>query len=338
MIELRSDTFTRPSEAMRQAMYNAELGDDVYGEDPSINRLESYMAELAGAEAALFVPSGTMGNLIPLCVQVGRSEEVLIHEKAHILQHELGGIAAIAGALPISVPGERGILKSDAMGGIVKKSDYDIAHTKLIAIENTHNFMGGTCWSKNDFDDLQQFAQAEELGIHMDAARGFNASVASGISLAEMFSYCNSANFCLSKGLGAPVGSMIVGDRALIEASRRLRKMIGGGMRQAGVIAAAGLYALENNIDRLKEDHDHAKALAIALSESSWAELDPGLIESNIVFVQTPGRKASDITALLEEKGLRGIATDSHEIRFVTSLELSSDDCQKACDIFKTLY
>ncbi len=336
-IELRSDTFTRPSEAMRKAMYNAEVGDDVYGEDPTVNRLEEMTAELCGAEAALFVSSGTMGNLIPLTILGGRGKEVILHEKAHILHHEVGGIAAVAGTVPIAAPGERGILKPETLASCIKENDYDIAHTSLIAIENSHNFEGGTCWGKDELSAMSAFARLKGLPVHMDGARCFNACASTGLSLAEVFSHVDSANFCLSKGLGAPVGSMIAGSRELITESRRWRKILGGGMRQAGVLAAAGIYALENNIDRLTEDHDHAKALAEAVNTTAWGRVETAKVETNILFVKTDGLDASAIERKLADRGVMIIATAPEEIRLVTSLEVNSASIEEACRIIREL-
>jgi len=337
MIELRSDTFTKPCNGMRKAMYDAELGDDVYGEDPTVNALEARTAELCEAESSLFVSSGTMGNLLPLIIMGGRGKEVILHEKAHILQHEVGGIAAVAGTVPISAPGERGILKVEDVKSRMKANDYDIAHTSLIAIENTHNFEGGTCWKKEDLAVLSSFADSKGLPIHMDGARCFNASVATGMSLAEIFSFCTSANLCLSKGLGAPVGSMLVGSKELIAEARRWRKILGGGMRQAGVIAAAGLYALENNIERLSEDHTHAQRLAESIEECSWAQVDTNRVETNIVFLKTPGRSAQVIADVLKSRGILVIATGDEEIRLVTSLSINEKETEEACRVFRNL-
>lgn len=337
MIELRSDTFTKPDKAMRQAMYDAELGDDVYGEDPTVNALEKRTAELCGAEASLFVSSGTLGNLLPLIILGGRGKEVILHENAHILQHEVGGVAAVAGTLPIAAPGERGILSAREVKSRIKENDYDIAHTSLIAIENTHNFEGGTCWQKENLSELSDFARSKNLPVHMDGARCFNASEATGMSLEEIFSYCTSANLCLSKGLGAPAGSMLVGSKDLIAEARRWRKILGGGMRQAGVLAAAGLYALENNRDRLKEDHQHARLLADCLDDCSWAVVDKSRVETNILFFDTPGLDARRVEALLSEKGIRVIATGEQEIRLVTSLSVSTEEINEACRIFREL-
>jgi len=322
---------------MRKAMYDAELGDDVYSEDPTVNALEARMAEICGAESSLFVSSGTMGNLLPLIIMGGRGKEVILHEKAHILQHEVGGIAAVAGTVPISAPGERGILNVEDVRSRIKANDYDIAHTSLIAIENTHNFEGGTCWKKEELSALSSFAVSRGLPVHMDGARCFNASVATGMSLSEIFTYCTSANLCLSKGLGAPVGSMLVGSKELIAEARRWRKILGGGMRQAGVIAAAGLYALENNISRLSEDHAHARILAETLEKCSWAEVDKSRVETNILFLKTPGRSAREVAEALSARGVLVIATGEDEIRMVTSLSVTADDIEEACRIFGEL-
>ncbi len=337
MIELRSDTFTKPREGMRRAMYEAELGDDVYQEDPTVNALQEKAAELCGTEAALFVSSGTMGNLLPLAYWGGPTREVLLHERSHILEHELGGIAVVANSLPIPLGGPRGILKKEALAQKVHSNQYDIAHTALICIENTHNFAGGTCWSREDLADLSTFAQAKGLAVHMDGARSFNASVATGLTLREIVGYCDSANLCLSKGLGAPVGSLIVGGRELIEDCRRWRKLLGGGMRQAGVLAAAGLYALENNIERLEEDHRHARILAEVLGDCPWARVDPEDVETNIVFVQTPDHQAKKLEQELLIRGLALFATAERELRIVTSMEFCGKDLEKATKIFQDL-
>jgi len=337
MIELRSDTFTRPTDAMRRAMYEAEVGDDVYGEDPTVNLLEETIAEMTGAEAALFVSSGTLGNLLPLIILGGRGKEILLHENAHILHHEVGGISAVAGAVPIAVPGDRGIMRPGEISSRIKKNDYDIAHTSLIAIENTHNFEGGTCWSREDLQTLAETAAAENLPVHMDGARCFNASVATGLSLKEIFGFCHSANFCLSKGLGAPVGSLLCGPADLISEARRWRKILGGGMRQAGVIASAGLFALKNNISRLAEDHEHARMLAETLSETSWAHTDPGRVETNIVFFRTREITAESVVEKLKDQGVMMIATGPDEVRLVTSLEINRKQTEDACRIIRTL-
>lgn len=335
--ELRSDTFTKPTENMRKAMYAAEVGDDVYAEDKTVNRLQDLSSELTGKEASLFVPSGTMANLISLYISGGRGNEVLMHEQAHTIHHEVGGAAAIAGCMPISVPGKKGIMTRAVMEPMIKKDEYDIAHTSLIEIENTHNFAGGTYWRKENLFEVRSFADDYKLKIHMDGARLFNAVTASGMSTAEISSYTDSVTFCLSKGLGAPVGSMLCGTREFIERARVIRKMIGGGMRQAGILASAGIYALENNIKRLENDHENCLKLAETLNTLSWATVDMEKVETNIVFAYTSPGQASSISEKLASKGIRVIATGSDEIRLVTSLMISSDEIDEVCIILKEL-
>ena len=337
LYELRSDTFTKPTDAMRKAISNAEVGDDVYAEDKSINRLQDMSSELTGKESSLFVPSGTMANLIALYISGGRGNEVLMHEQAHTIHHEVGGAAAIAGCMPISVPGDKGILRRDAMEPMLKKDDYDIAHTSLIEIENTHNFAGGIYWREDNLNEVRSFADENNLKIHMDGARLFNAVTASGMSALQISSYTDSVTFCLSKGLGAPVGSILSGTRAFIERARVIRKMIGGGMRQAGILAAAGIFALENNVKRLHDDHNNCLKLAKTLNSLSWATVDLDKVETNIVFAYTAGGQAASINEKLASKGIRAIASASNEIRFVTSLMISSEEIDEVCKILKGL-
>jgi threonine aldolase len=335
--ELRSDTFTKPTEAMRQAIYKAEVGDDVYGEDYTINKLQDLSSELTGKEASLFVPSGSMANLIALYISGGRGNEVLMHEQAHTIHHEVGGAAAVAGCMPISVPGEKGIMKSSAMEPMLKKDDYDIAHTSLIEIENTHNFAGGTYWREDDLEDIFSFAESHSLLVHMDGARLFNAAMASGLSVDRIASYTDSVTFCLSKGLGAPVGSMLCGTKEFISRAKVVRKMLGGGMRQAGILAAAGIYALENNVARLKEDHENCRQLAETLNSLEWASVDLNKVETNIVFARTEPGRAASLNAELQRAGILAINTSASEIRFVTSLMINSGEMDEVCSILKKL-
>jgi len=335
--ELRSDTFTRPTGAMRKAMYEAEVGDDVYAEDKTVNRLQDMCSELTGKEASLFVPSGSMANLIALYVAGGRGNEVLMHQQAHTIHHEVGGAAAVAGCMPISVPGDRGIMKRSVMEPMIKKDDYDIAHTSLIEVENTHNFAGGTCWRKEDLAEVRRFADDYGLKIHMDGARLFNAVTATGMSAEEISSHTDSVTFCLSKGLGAPVGSMLCGTRDFIEKARVVRKMLGGGMRQAGVLAAAGIYALENNRKRLAEDHENCKMLAETLDSHTRFSADLSKVETNILFAYTADGQAGTVNEKLASAGVRAIATGHNEIRFVTSLEISAGEMCEVCTIIKEL-
>lgn len=335
--ELRSDTFTKPTEAMRQIMAKAPVGDDVYGEDETVNKLQDLSARMTGKEASIYVPSGSMANLIAMYINGGRGNEVLMHEKAHTIHHEVAGAAAIAGCMPIWIPGEKGIMKRSAMEPMIKSEYYDIAHTSMICVENTHNFAGGTYWRESDLQELRTFADDFSLKVHMDGARLFNAVTASGLSAAKISSYTDSVTFCLSKGLGAPVGSMLCGTKEFIEQARVVRKMLGGGMRQAGIIAAAGIYALENHTERLQEDHENCLKLAETLNSVAWARVNMDDVESNIVFAYTEEGKAAEINGKLAAKGIQAIDTDHNEIRFVTSLEISSQEVEEVCDLLKQI-
>lgn len=336
-IDLRSDTLTKPSEPMRRAMYDAEVGDDVFGEDPTAIRLQERAAEMTGKPAALFVSSGSMGNIIALYINCGRGGEVLAHEGSHIVEAELASPAAIAGVLPIGVPGRRGILEPEALIKRLRPGDYYMARVRMISLENSHNKEGGSCYSREGLREVASFAEKHELIVHMDGARVFNASTATGITVFEIAENVDTISFCLSKGLGAPAGSMLCGSKEFIEEARHVRKLLGGGMRQVGVLAAAGLYALENNVARLGQDHENAKALAAALAETSWAEIDPAAVETNILHFDTPHHRAEHVIAALESRGIRCFAPGDHSLRFVTHLDVSEDDCRQACEIIRTL-
>jgi threonine aldolase len=333
--DVRSDTITKPSEGMRKAIYEAEVGDDVYSEDPSINKLQDTTAELVGKEASIFLPTGTMGNLIPIYLLCGRTNEVITHRLSHIVHYEVAGVAAIAGSLPVSAEGERGILKPDVIEALIRPKDQHLPVTKLIEIENTHNKAGGTCYSKADLEGVSSVARKHNLSVHMDGARLFNAAAATELTPSEICSHANTVTFCLSKGLGAPVGSMLSGDADVITEARRIRKLLGGGMRQAGVLAAAGLYALENNIERLPEDHEHAAMIAAALGATEWASLDP--VETNIVFFSAPGRDINTVREALVSKGVLCNTAGPNSIRIVTSLEIDKNDTQEICRIISQL-
>ncbi len=333
--DLRSDTVTVPSEGMRKAMYDAEVGDDVYGEDPSVNRLQEKAAELTGKAAALFVPSGSMGNLIPIFLNCGRGNEIIAHKEAHILHYEMASLASVAGAMPVAAPGERGILHPAIVEPLVRPDIYYMPRTRMIEIENTHNRAGGSCWSVDETEAIAHLARKRGLSIHLDGARIMNASIALGVAPSKLCGSADTVTFCLSKGLGAPVGSVLCGSREFVAEARRVRKLLGGAMRQAGVLAAAGLYALENNVERLADDHEHAKRIARALDEVSWASLDPDSVETNIVYFETPGVAASRVVGKLEKLGIRCGATGPHTIRMVTNLAVSTDDVDEVCAIIR---
>jgi threonine aldolase len=333
--DLRSDTVTRPGPAMRKAMAEAEVGDDVYGEDPTVNRLQEMAAEMTGKEAGLFVSSGSMGNLIPICLNCGSGNELLIESHGHSVQHELAGVTAIAGSLPIMVAAEKGILTPPLLEPWVQPDLYDHARTRMVVIENTHNAAGGTFYSRDALKKIRGFARNRRLSVHMDGARLFNAVTASGMSAAEICAETETVTFCLSKGLGAPVGAMLCGTRAFIAEARRVRKMLGGGMRQAGIIAAAGLHALSRNVQRLSEDHENAQVIARALCDTKWARLDPGDVVTNIIYFRTPERKAQSVVDALAKLGILSWATGADQVRFVTHLDISREDTGEIAGIIR---
>ena len=333
--DLRSDTLTLPSKDMRKAMYLADVGDDVYAEDPTVNKLQDLAAKITGKRAALFVSSGSMGNLIPLYINAGKGGEILTQKNSHIIHYELSSVSALAGAMPVAVEGERGILTPAELEKHLRPDIYYMPRVKMVEIENSHNKEGGTCYKLNELKAVSDFAKKNSLKIHMDGARLFNASEATGIPVKKICSHVDTVTFCLSKGLGAPVGSMLCGSEKFIAEARRVRKMLGGGMRQVGVLAAAGIYALENNIKRLRIDHANAKLLAETLAEVSWAEIDPGNVETNILYFSTGERKAETVVASLAKKGILSSALDSNSIRFVTHLGISEEDTQEICKILK---
>jgi threonine aldolase len=332
LFDLRSDTITKPTERMRKAMYEAEVGDDVYREDPTTNRLELLGAQLSGKDRALFVSSGSMGNLISLYINGGRSNEVLTASNSHIIQHEIGSVAAIAGVLPIGIEVPRGILTASDLEGKVKSGCYDMATTTLIEVENT---IGGFCYPLENLEEIRDFADSHQLKVHMDGARIFNAQVATGITVKTYAKYADTLTFCLSKGLGAPVGSLLCGDEVFINKALTVRKMLGGGIRQSGILAAAGLYALENNVQRLKDDHSHAQAIASALEKAGWAQVDRQGVQTNIIFFTVKGYEATDIVRQLASVGILA-NNEGPMVRLVTNLDLSDEDTDSLCKILGT--
>ena len=332
MIDLRSDTVTKPSDAMRRAMASAEVGDDVYGEDPTVNRLQERSAEIFGKEAALFVPSGTMGNQIAVKVHTRPGDEVIIEERGHIFNYEVGAASIIAGVTirPVKSGDGSGILTWDDIAPAVSADGiYDHTQTGLICIENTLNLAGGRVMSAERCADLSERAHAAGFPVHVDGARIFNAAVAQDTTVAELTKYCDSVQFCLSKGLGAPVGSVLVGSHDFIKEARIWRKRLGGGMRQAGILAAAGLIALEESPKRLYEDHANAKTLAIGLAAIPGIALDVETVETNIVIfdVSGTGRSSTDICTGLKENGILASGFGSR-IRMVTHLDATLADVE----------
>src|SRR6202158_4511153 len=308
LVDLRSDTVTRPTAEMRRAMAEAEVGDDVYGEDPTVNRLEKRAAEIFEKEAALFVPTGCMGNLIAIKVWTHHGNEVICEERSHVNLYELASMSAIAGCMPRAVRGEDGILTwKQVEAGIRPKIYYD-SQTALICLENTVNMWGGTVYPTAVVEEICEHAHARGLKVHLDGARIFNAATALGESVASMTRKVDSVMFCLSKGLGAPVGSMIVGSRAFIEKGRVYRKMFGGGMRQAGVIAAAGLIALEKSPGRLHADHENARRLAEGIAQIRGLQINAAKVRSNIVIFDCSGigKAAVELWGALYRPGVWG--------------------------------
>ncbi|MBT9158083.1 MAG: L-allo-threonine aldolase [Firmicutes bacterium] len=327
IIDLRSDTVTLPTPAMREAMYSAEVGDDVYGEDPTVNRLEELGAELLGKEKALFVTSGTQGNLLALMVHCQRGDEVILETESHIFLYEVGGISAIAGLVPKCVPGKRGIMQPEDVAGSIRADNIHFPKTSLLCLENTHNRAGGSVANVQQMEGLGAIARAHGISIHLDGARLFNASVALSLPAAQLVASCDSVSLCLSKGLGAPVGSLLVGGRDFIGKARKVRKMLGGGMRQAGIIAAAGVVALKTMVERLRFDHGHARYLAEGLLDCGF-HLDLAQVETNIVIASTAplGLSATEVVMRLAGVGVNINALDNNRVRFVTHLNVDRAD------------
>ena len=331
--DLRSDTITKPVAAMRKAMAEAEVGDDVYFEDPTVNRLEAISAERLGKESALFVTSGSMGNLIPLFINAGRGTEVLTHSESHIVEHEVGAVAALAGTLPIGIPAPRGILTVDLLEPMIKPLSYDLARTAMIEVENT---IGGICYPLTTLQAINDLAKRRKMNVHMDGARLWNAAVATKVDIATIASNADTVTFCLSKGLGAPVGSVLCGTKEFISHARAVRKMLGGGMRQAGIIAAAGLYALEHHVERLAEDHERAQRIAQSLAKTDWAEIKVEDVETNIIFFSVAGKTGEEVAQQLNKRGIL-CSGSGNSVRLVTNLSLTDSDIDEICDIIGTI-
>jgi threonine aldolase len=335
MIDLRSDTVTRPTPAMREAMASAEVGDDVYGEDPTVNRLEKDAAEVFGKEAAIFVPTGTMGNQIAIRLHTQHGLEVICEARSHVLDWEMAMMAAFSGCLARTVAAERGILTWEHIKPAIGAKIYYRAQTGLICLENSHNMAGGTVTPLNVLEGIWAGAREAGLPVHLDGARVFNAATALGTSVAKLTSGFDTVMFCLSKGLGAPVGSMLVGSKKAIEQARIHRKALGGGMRQAGILAAAGLISLHEMPKRLAEDHANARLLAEAVAaRPEVAEIDMESVQTNIViFKLRNGGDAAAFTATLKQKGVAVSAIGPHGIRFVTHYDVDRDACVRAATI-----
>src|SRR6266481_1900212 len=337
VVDLRSDTVTRPTPAMRRAMAKAEVGDDVYIEAPTVNALEARAAEIFGKEGALFVPSGCMGNLIAIKVWTHHGDEVICEERSHVNLYELASMSAIAGCMPRIARGEDGILTWAQIEAVIRPKIYYDSQTALVCLENTHNMAGGTLYTAAQIDDICNRAHAVGLKLHLDGARVFNAAVALGVSVSEIARDVDSVMFCLSKGLGAPVGSMVVASQAFIEKSRIYRKMFGGGMRQVGVLAAAGRIALEESPKRLAIDHQNAQRLAQAIAQIPALQIDPRSVKTNIVIFdcKRTGMDAVQICDALKPHGIWALDTAPHSVRFVTHCDVDSKGVDRAVQVLR---
>ncbi len=339
VIDLRSDTVTQPTEAMRRAMAEAPVGDDVFGEDPTVNQLQETIAELFGKEAALFVASGTMGNQVSINAHTQPGDEVICDYNAHIFNYEGGAPALLSGVQLHPLPGKNGVITAEQIEAVIRPADHHFPHTRLIEIENTHNRAGGAIFPLEEMKKIHNLAQEHGLKVHLDGARIWNASVATGISLAEYARTADSVSACFSKGLGAPVGSIVVGSREFIDKAHRYRKLYGGGMRQAGILAAGALYAVQHNLKRLSEDHQHARELAEALAEFEEIQLDLGTVQTNIVIFELHSNRLSpeEFAARCKEAGLLLLAIGGNRVRLVTHLHISDEDVARAIEIFQSV-
>ena len=335
MIDLRSDTVTKPSPEMRRAMFEAEVGDDVYGEDPTINRLEKQTAEIFGREAALFVPSGTMGNQIAAKLHTTHGQEVICEERGHIFNYEMAMMAHFSGLVARPVWAEDGILAWTHVKSKLRPKSYHAARTGLVWLENTHNLAGGTVTPLEVFDEICDQSHALGLPVHLDGARVFNAAVALGIPVAQLTAKADTVMFSLSKGLGAPVGSMLVGGAELIDRGRIYRKALGGGMRQAGILAAAGLIALEQGPQKLQSDHENAKFLAEGLAKIPGFKINPAKVQTNIVIcdITATGKTSGEISCSLAGRQVLANGVGADLLRFVTHLDVNREQCEQALEV-----
>lgn len=334
-VDLRSDTVTKPTPGMLDAMWNAKVGDDVYGEDESINELETKIAAMFGMEAAIFCPSGTMTNQIAIKSFTQPLDELIADQTAHVYRYEGGGIAFNSAVSTRLLNGERGIITAEMIEPEINAENIHFPHTSLVVLENTVNKGGGNCYHLDQIKPIANLCAKRSIKLHLDGARIFNALTFTGDQALDYGTYFDGISVCLSKGLGAPVGSVFLADKNSIKYARRLRKVLGGGMRQAGFLAAAGIYALDNNVARLAEDHHHAKLLEETLNECNWVT---GVlkVETNIIIFDTV-KEASCYLPKLAEKGIKASANDVRRVRFVTHLDVSPEQIQYTIDVLKSL-
>ncbi len=338
-IDLRSDTVTLPTDEMREAMNNAEVGDDVYQEDPTINRLEELAAKKLGKEAALFVPSGTMGNLIAVLTHCQRGDEVVLEMDSHIYYYEVGGMSAVAGVIPRLIAGDKGILDPQDIKRALREENLHYPKTTLICVENTHNRAGGTIIPPEIIEEICQLGHERNIQVHLDGARIFNAAVALNIEPALLTKNVDSVMFCLSKGLSAPVGSILAGSKEFIQRARKNRKMLGGGMRQAGILAAAGIIALENMVERLEEDHKNARILGEGLADIGGIKVDLETVQTNMVCfdLNKSGMDTHQFLPKLAEYNILGSPRPPTKVRLVTHYGISKDDIQATIKAIKEI-
>ena len=330
VIDLRSDTVTKPTPAMRQAMAEADVGDDVLGDDPTVKELERRTAELLGKEAAVFVPSGTMANQVAIRCHTQPGDEMLVDANAHIYWYEAGGSAALSGVICRVLPGERGVFSATDVRAALRPRDVHFPPTRLLAVESTHNRGGGAIWPLEQIKEVCSVALEAGLRTHLDGARLWNASAATGIPESEYARSFDSVSVCFSKGLGAPIGSSLAGSRELVENARRFRKQFGGGMRQVGIVAAGALYALAHHRERLADDHANAKRLAMDLSKVPGIRLDVDRVETNMVYFDLERRSAAQMAERLKAMGVLVLQTGESTIRAVTSLAVGAEGITKA--------
>ena len=337
MIDLRSDTVTRPTPEMRRVMAEAEVGDDVLGDDPTVRRLEARVSDLLGKEAAVYMPSGTMTNQVAIRTWTEPGDEIILEADGHSYFYESGGPAALAGVMCRLIRGERGLFTADQVRAVLRPANEHFPRTKLVAVENTHNRGGGTVWPIDQVADVADAARQAGLKMHLDGARLWNAAVASGISESVYASHFDSVSVCFSKGLGAPIGSALAGGVEFISRARRFRKMFGGGTRQAGIVAAGALYALDHHRQRLAEDHAGAKRLAEGIAPLDGIEIDPATVETNIVIFGVTAMPAAELVARLGAADVLVLARDAESIRAVTNLDVTADQIEQTIDRFTAI-
>ncbi|MFA5833097.1 MAG: low-specificity L-threonine aldolase [Bacteroidota bacterium] len=339
-IDLRSDTVTKPSKAMREAMANAEVGDDVFGEDPTVNKLQETVASLLGKEKALFVPSGCMSNQLALKAHTEMGDEVIMEQDAHMFNYETAAPSIMSAVQVKTIPGVRGVFRAEELPPHIRPALYYMPRTRVICVENTHNRAGGAIFPIDEIKKLSQFCKEREIIFHLDGARLWNASVATGIPVKEWAQYFDSVSVCFSKGLGAPVGSTICGTKEFITKAHKWRKVFGGGMRQSGIIAAGALYAVHHNIERLKEDHDKAKYFSQVLSTIDGFEIDLESVQTNIVLVDVTksGKTPQEVIAVMKDQGILVSAGTFTKFRALMHLDVSMEQVKFAAEKFKQMF